>query len=430
MIVSWMLATLLFTGCLAVSAASAETFARALGRPTRWIWAAALAAATLWPVLAPLVALALPQLRDVATVLPALQVVPTGSSMFGESGSGIVEVAGRTLLVVWALASLLLVARLVRAVGALRSLRSRSEPRLVDGVPVLLTDGAGPATIGLRRHAVIVPRSLLELEEPLRRLVLRHEREHCAARDPWLLLGASLAVVLFPWNAALWFIARRLHLALEMDCDARVLADGAEPARYGQLLLLLAQRRGAIPLAPMLAAPPSHLERRIIAMRTRLSRPSSLRLVSAGVLLAIAVVGACSEGAPNGPLAQTSPGSQVRIPSEPVKVDAPYFEFQVEQQVRQLPRSGRLTYPAEMRKANREGEVLAQFVVDERGMPELSTFKVLKSSDPAFTKAVVASLPEMRFEPAVVGGRAVKQVVQQPFTFSLESSNSAGPPPR
>jgi TonB family protein len=284
---------------------------------------------------------------------------------------------------------------------------------------VLLTDGVGPATIGLRRRAVIIPRTLLELEEPLRRLVLRHEREHCAARDPWLLLGAGVAVVLFPWNAAVWFIARRLHLALEIDCDARVLAAGADPIRYGQLLLWIAQRRGAIPLAPMLAALPSHLERRIIAMHTRLARPRLLHLSGAGMFLVLAIAGACSEGVPNGPLSAKSPQAASRTMAAPTKTDGPYFEFQVENQAQQVPGSTKVAYPPAMRQARREGEVLAQFVVDGQGVPDLTTFKVLKSSDQAFTDAVRTALPSMRFSPARIGGAAVRQVVQQPFTFAL-----------
>ena len=66
-----------------------------------------------------------------------------------------------------------------------------------------------------------------------------------------------------------------------------------------------------------------------------------------------------------------------------------------------------------------EGEVLAQFVVDATGHPETSTFKVLRSSDELFSNAVRSALGGLRFKPAEVGGRAVKQVVQMPFVFSL-----------
>lgn len=420
MILSWMISTLLFTACVAVGAASAELFARALGRPTRWIWGTALAVGALWPVAAPLALLALPRLRDVATILPAIRVVPE-TALLGSFNADAMQVAGRALLGVWAFATLLLAGRLLHAVVALRRLRAGAEPLFLDGVPVLVTDGVGPATVGWRRRAVIVPRTLLELEEPLRRLVLRHEREHCAARDPWLLLSAGVAVVLFPWNAALWFIARRLHLALEMDCDARVLAAGADPTRYGQLLLWIAQRRSAIPFAPMLAAPPSHLERRIIAMRTRPSRPRPSHLAGAGVIFVLAVAGACSEGVPNGPLAQKTPEANANGVMAPIKTDGPYVKFQVENQARQIAGTGKLKYPPAMRQAGREGEVLAQFVIDPNGAPDVSTFRVLKSSDPAFTEAVHEALPSMRFVPARVGGRAVRQVVQQPFTFALST---------
>jgi len=106
----------------------------------------------------------------------------------------------------------------------------------------------------------------------------------------------------------------------------------------------------------------------------------------------------------------------------PVNTDQPFFEFQVEKQVQQIPGTGNLRYPDMLRSANVEGEVLAQFVVDTTGHYESGTFKVLKSSHDLFTAAVKNALPQMRFYPAEVGGRKVKQLVQQPFTFSLQKS--------
>ena len=106
----------------------------------------------------------------------------------------------------------------------------------------------------------------------------------------------------------------------------------------------------------------------------------------------------------------------------PVNTDQPFFEFQVEKQVQQIPGSGNLRYPDMLRSSNVEGEVLAQFVVDTSGKYENGSFKVLKSSHDLFTAAVKNALPTMRFYPAEVGGRKVKQLVQQPFTFSLQKS--------
>ena len=76
-------------------------------------------------------------------------------------------------------------------------------------------------------------------------------------------------------------------------------------------------------------------------------------------------------------------------------------------------------YPDKLRSANVEGEVLAQFVVDTTGRPEMSTFKLLRSSDDLFTDAVKSALVNMRFYPAEVGARKVKQLLQMPFQFSL-----------
>lgn len=106
----------------------------------------------------------------------------------------------------------------------------------------------------------------------------------------------------------------------------------------------------------------------------------------------------------------------------PVNTDQPYFEFQVEKQVSQVQNGVGPRFPDMLKSANIEGEVLAQFVVDTTGHYESGTFKVLKSSHDLFTSAVRNALPNMRFYPAEVGGRKVKQLVQQPFTFTLTKS--------
>jgi protein TonB len=102
-----------------------------------------------------------------------------------------------------------------------------------------------------------------------------------------------------------------------------------------------------------------------------------------------------------------------------VNTDQPYFEFQVEKPVVGAPNSAQPRYPEILKSASVEGEVMAQFVVDTSGRAEPGSFKVLKSSHELFTSAVREALPRMRFLPAEVGGRKVKQLVQQPFQFAL-----------
>ena len=96
-----------------------------------------------------------------------------------------------------------------------------------------------------------------------------------------------------------------------------------------------------------------------------------------------------------------------------------YMDFQVEEQVSAI--SGtHVDYPESMRSSGVEGQVDAQFVVDEHGRIQSGSFKVLNGANAAFVAAVKAALPQMRFKPAQIGGTKVSQVVQQSFKFKLD----------
>ncbi|MEP7380357.1 MAG: energy transducer TonB [Gemmatimonadota bacterium] len=102
-----------------------------------------------------------------------------------------------------------------------------------------------------------------------------------------------------------------------------------------------------------------------------------------------------------------------------VASDQPFFEFQVEKPVQALPGGSQPRYPDILRQAGVEGEVLAQFIVDTTGRAEMNSYKVLKTSHELFGVAVKNALQGMRFIPAEVGGRKVRQLVQQPFSFAI-----------
>ena len=111
-------------------------------------------------------------------------------------------------------------------------------------------------------------------------------------------------------------------------------------------------------------------------------------------------------------------GRDKGVGEKPVS-DQPFFEFQVEKPVSALPGSPAPRYPDILRQAGVEGDVLAQFVVDTTGRAEMGSYKVLKESHALFGAAVKNALPAMRFIPAEVGGRKVRQLVQQPFSFGI-----------
>jgi len=158
---------------------------------------------------------------------------------------------------------------LVFATACSAMLRRRREWRegVLHGHRVWFTNDIGPAVVGFVRPRIVIPAWALSLPMRERRLMLEHEVEHVRASDPSLLLLTGLVLVLFPWNAALWFMARRLRLAIEIDCDARVIGDGGLAEEYGLFLVAVGERRSyGLFLAASLAERRSSLERRIHAM--------------------------------------------------------------------------------------------------------------------------------------------------------------------
>lgn len=187
------------------------------------------------------------------------------------------------LLLMWGAANLFRVAYLV---WVARRQSGNRTPTIVDGVPIVVTDAVGPATVGFLRSHVLVPRWVLAMPSLQRRYVLRHEEEHRSAHDARLLLLASLFIVLAPWNLAMWWQLRRLRLAVEMDCDNRVVGALGDANAYGELLFKVAQAASHGPrLQPALLGM-GMLEHRL----TKLLAPTQLRRVQRMMLAAIVCV--------------------------------------------------------------------------------------------------------------------------------------------
>jgi protein TonB len=96
----------------------------------------------------------------------------------------------------------------------------------------------------------------------------------------------------------------------------------------------------------------------------------------------------------------------------------PYMEFQVEKPVQKIGGDAP-EYPSMLKDQGVEGQVIAQFVVNESGRYEPGTLKILNSSNPQFTAAVKDALPRMKFSAAQIGGKKVQQLVQMPFQFHI-----------
>jgi TonB family protein len=420
MIASWMLYAALVGILVSVAATALDRAAVARQRPTRMIWAAALALSIAWPV-GRGIARMTPERATPVRLMP-FTITVQSPAMTSRATALSRAAIDRALLFGWCGMSALLILRLLRGLNTLRRTSTTWKPAEVDGTAVRLSSNVGPAVVGLRSMDVVLPEWILSLDQPLRAIVLRHEEEHRSARDPYLLFGAALAVALMPWNLALWLEAKRLRLAIELDCDARVLRAHPSTERYGLLMLTIAQRRSVAPtlFAPMLTEPTTQLERRIIAMRTGTRRLARVTVYGGSVIALGVLAFACSLQS------DTSTGPK---PARPQRVtdNQNFFEFQVEKVAELAPGNAAPRYPDMLRSANIEGEVLAQFVVDTTGHVDMSSLKVLKTTHDLFTNSVKQSLPTIKFSPALVGGRKVKQLVQMTFPFTLSQGASIGP---
>jgi beta-lactamase regulating signal transducer with metallopeptidase domain len=311
MTAAWVVYVLAVGTLLAVGAVILAAACRQLGWSTRFSFAGALAGILAFAVAAPRpAALDVPApVRVVSATAPAVRaateptlierlraaraVVGTEASALSEAMQRRVSPAvQRVVLAGWlvASASLLLLFVLVnrRFATARRSWPSQS----LHGIAVRVAPRLGPAVLGFLRAEIVVPRALLARSDEEQRLILAHEREHVRTRDHLLLGGAWLCAIVFPWHPAVWYLTNRVRLAIELDCDARVLRGGASPRSYGALLIDMAARQSAVRIGALaLADGPSHLERRIRAMqwtRGRLSRGRGLMLGAVGGVLVIA----------------------------------------------------------------------------------------------------------------------------------------------
>ena len=169
----------------------------------------------------------------------------------------------------------------------------------VGDIDARIAPTAGPAVVGLAPSHIVLPAWLLSRSSEEQRLVVTHESEHVRAGDPWLLVFACGAAALMPWNPALWYALNRLRLAIELDCDRRVLRRGIPAASYGALLIDLSALRSSLPSAmPAFSCSGSYLERRLFAMTARPSRFSAPRRAVGALIAAAAFVTACESKLP------------------------------------------------------------------------------------------------------------------------------------
>ena len=99
--------------------------------------------------------------------------------------------------------------------------------------------------------------------------------------------------------------------------------------------------------------------------------------------------------------------------------DSVYSILDVEESATRSEGSAAPAYPPELMKEGKEGGVFIRFVVDSSGRADSNTIEIVRASHPLFAMAVRQAVPQMMFSPASMGGRHVRQAVEQNFEFRI-----------
>jgi hypothetical protein len=319
MITTWMMYCVAVSSLLAFTALASEHCLRRRGAALRWLWSGALLGClTLsvipWTQRASAIGSAGSAADESVSVAGSLLASassvrwsPDAIALPGSFASDQVW-PGRLLTVVWGMLS---IAGILFLFGSQRNLRRQRKMwrRITEGgIDALVSRDTGPAVVGFVHPAIVIPEWVFAMDAEQRGLILMHEEEHLRAHDSLHLALALAALVLMPWNVPLWWQVRRLRHAIEMDCDARVIARCSDRRSYGRLLIEVGQRGSRLGVAlGAFSGSSTSLEKRIRAMFVRNPKDWTMASSASGVVAALLFVFACAVPLPTMPDADTRP---------------------------------------------------------------------------------------------------------------------------
>jgi beta-lactamase regulating signal transducer with metallopeptidase domain len=288
---------------LGVAPLAARALARRSAAARHQIWAVALVASLLMPVLATvapqwtIAVLPAPAARVETAPAPAMVKTTAADPVFEpipsltptpswESDSQAAAVTGlSTSTTIWLAGVLLVLARLAFGTARVWWIARRATPatvweplgqRLAQSLgidrPVTFLSGdeeAMPMAWGLVHAHVLLPAEAEDWPIERQRVVLLHELAHVKRRDSLTQMLAHLACAAYWFNPLVWLAAQRLRAERERACDDLVLAAGTRGSDYADHLLDIARslRSGAWPTwSAVTMAHRSQLEGRLMAI--------------------------------------------------------------------------------------------------------------------------------------------------------------------
>ena len=411
MIAAWMLWSAGIGLLFFVAGLATERLLTLGGRQTRWVWVTAGVATVVLPGLR---LLGGSPGQEVAP--PAVAPVLLEPLAVTVSSDSILRSFDDLLVLGWAVLSSLLMVTVLLAFARLVREGKSWEPGSLGNRFVLWSPATGPTVVGLLRPRVVLPAWVRATNSSEQELILAHEEEHIRAGDARLRFLMTLPLFAFPWNPALWLQRHRLSLAIELDCDRRVMQRMPSQRRtYGDLLLRVgAGRNGLHRLAIVsLAEGRSQLERRIRGLVERVPRARRVQ----GALLALGVTVLVT-------LAVLLPrirGEDGSVADQSVDLsEAPTFTPFTERpdllNEQEVQRALEEEYPPILRDAGIEGTVQVYFFIDTEG--EVQRVVVARTSGhEALDSAALRVARVFRFSQARNLGEPVPVWIAIPLTF-------------
>ncbi len=325
-----------------------------------------------------------------------------------------------------------------------------------DGTTICVTGNAVLAPFSWM-HYIVMNRSDYETQDAA---ILAHERGHIRLHHSWDVLLVDLLTALQWFNPAIWMLRSDLRAIHEYEADGEVLSKGINARQYQYLLITKAGGIGGYYLANGITH--SALKNRITMMLHKESpRRRLLKLLAllpiVGVTLALNaetvtdVIYKNDKPQKQVPVKKGKANATIRTGNnqtiqvvatdiqktekQEVKEEAsakPNDEraFDVVEEMPQFPGgmqalmeflSKNIRYPKEAFEANKQGRVIANFVIEKDG--SISEAKVVKSVDPALDEEAVRVINAMpNWMPGRQSGKAVRVKYTVPINFRLDGS--------
>ena len=384
-------------------------------RPSLYFWQIVLAAAILLPVLqpwaAPSVGTSTPPFMAAASA-PIEDLTVQGANL--TTLFIYVVAAGIVVRLLWLASGFIRLRRIVAdatPTDALESVARELSTAIGATAAITVSDNVQtPATIGVRRPLILLPRRILDMSLPVQRAVLAHELVHVRRRD-WL-------HTLFDecWCAILWFhpaarvLASRLSLSREMVVDEATLLLTRDRRAYAEALLAFSTPQpGAESHLPGVIAliGRQHLSQRIslIAEEDRMSRRRLVASFAVALFMcSLATTSAVSVLPLTAVTAQTTkvykPGDGVSLPSVVTEVKPKYTPEAMQQKI--------------------QGSVWMLVVVLASG--EVGDVRISKSLDARYglDQEAIKAAKQWKFKPGMREGKPVAVEVTLEMTFTLK----------